>query len=71
MNNKSEIETKYNLCCAQLGDLRFKRHAFDKLIAAKLLEIENLEEIYGKLCREEAQGQATENSDESNSGNGV
>lgn len=71
MNNKPEIETKYNLSCAQLGDLRFKRHTFDKLIAAKLIEIENLEEIYGKLCREEAQGQAAKNSNESCSGNGV
>lgn len=69
--NKEEIQKNYNLSCAQLGELRFKRHAFDKLIATKLLEIENLEAIYGKLCREEAEGQATENSDESNSGNGV
>jgi hypothetical protein len=57
--NKEEIQAKYNLACAQLGDLRFKRHAFDKLIASKLLEIESLEEQYGLILRSEKEAGQT------------
>lgn len=58
MSKKEEIQQQYNNTCAELGQLRWKRHQFDKAITVKLLEIEKLDAEYGECLRAEKESQA-------------
>lgn len=69
--SKEEIQQKYNLAAAQLGEIRFKRHNLDKLIMSKILEIEQLEELYARILKSEKEaGQTAQDPNNNVSGNG-